>query len=151
MTKELSSFTMGKLIDATEAQLTLDKRTNMASKMQFAHSFVNNVINEPACKNYYADQINGYLFDKKELIDFLQKGNATHVVIVMGAHLKDEGNFMEGAPTVMVLKTTIPKDGEVAKNGTLEAQVDGTTVALEHPPGKMITSIVNGQLTFNFI
>ncbi len=142
---------MGKLIDATEAQLTLDKRTNMASKMQSAHSFVNNLINEPACKNYYADQINGYLFERKELLDFLQNGHATHVVIVMGAHLADEGNFKEGDPTVMVLKTTIPEDDKAAKNGTLRAQVDGTTVALEHPPGQMITSIVNGQLTFNFI
>lgn len=143
---------MGKLIDATEAQLTLNKRTSMTSKMQFAHSFVNNLINEPACKNYYADQINGYLFDREELIDFLQKGNATHVVIVMGAHLKDEMNFKEGDPTVMVLKTTMPQDGNpTGNNDTLRAQVDGTTVALEHPPGQMITSIVNGQLTFNFI
>src|SRR5690349_9623982 len=55
-----------------------------------------------AVKNFATSKFNGFIFSKELITRFFPPdGDADYLLVVSGAHLKDDGDFKIGSPTII--------------------------------------------------
>lgn len=151
-------------ITAVEAESILDERKILSSQIEKDIIAAAKGTGNPSVMKFFEGKQNGYMFPAQEVIDLI--GGAKYVMVILGAHPKDEDGFIHGDPTVMILPCDKePEAVALDPNATTTGKEPGATtldpnaitttfhaitrtggmVGLEHPPGSVITQITGDE------